>query len=337
MADWLKFMRREKPAGGMPFYARSKTPSRQKPLNLMVTLWPSFPHFERFAHDYRLDGIRLNSAMIEACDLDKEIELVKKIPNCVPLYFDIKGRQLRVRDVSTSGPNLELKLNHPISAETPTMVLFKAGADFALLNEIKDDGKHLIFDGGPKYMVKPGESLHIRHPSLKVGGPIFCDYEIEKIQKVVKAGFKQYFLSYVEDQRDIDEFREFVGDKLLVAKIESKRGLDFVANKFVKKDNLCLMAARGDLYVEVDMPHQILEAMRLIIDKDPNAYVGSRLLLSLVNNPVPEMADMSDMAWIYDLGYRNMMLCDELCLKEQLLARAVNAMSAFKQSYSKSS
>lgn len=333
MANWLNFIRRDRKYTA-PSINYQHGPVPKPPLHLMVTLWPSFPHFERFAHDYRLDGIRLNSAMIEACDLDKELELVKQAKDSVPLYFDIKGRQLRVRDVSTIGPNLELKLNHPISAQTPTMVLFKAGADYALLKEIKD-GTHLIFEGGPQYMVKVGESLHIRHPSLKVGGPIFCDYEIEKIKKVVKAGFNKYFLSYVEDQRDIDEFREFIGDRLLVAKIESKKGLEFVANKFSKRGNLCLMAARGDLYVEVDMPHQILEAMRLIVEKDSNAYVGSRILLSMVNNPVPEMADLSDMAWIYDLGYRNMMLCDELCLKEPLLARAVNAMSAFKQSYAK--
>jgi hypothetical protein len=32
-------------------------------------------------------------------------------------------------------------------------------------------------------------------------------------------------------------------------------------------------------------------------------------------------------------GYKNMMLCDELCLKEELLSRAVNVFQAFKESY----
>lgn len=309
---------------------------RRVPLNLMVTLWPSFPHFKRFAYDYRLSGIRLNSAMISVDELDKELELVKQFKDPVPLYFDFKARQLRVTKVETVGPNLEIELNHEISVETPTVVLFKAGADVALLNKI--DGKRLVFDGGPQWNVKPGESLHIRHPSLRVMGDIFTAAEKQKIEKVVKAGFSRYFLSYVEDWAEVEELRKWIGnDAHLILKIESKKGLDFVATKF--KDcpalmaNTNLMAARGDLYVEVDKPHDILSALRLIVKRDPKAYMGSRFLLSMVNNEVPELSDMADMAWCYDLGYRNMMLCDELCLKEELLSRAVNAMVAFKSTY----
>ncbi len=38
------------------------------------------------------------------------------------------------------------------------------------------------------------------------------------------------------------------------------------------------MAARGDLYVEINTPHDILNATKLIIEKDPEAIVGSRML-----------------------------------------------------------
>jgi hypothetical protein len=50
-------------------------------------------------------------------------------------------------------------------------------------------------------------------------------------------------------------------------------------------------------------------------------------------NPVPSCADWNELAWIADIGYKNMMLCDELCLKEELLSRAVNAFQAFKENY----
>lgn len=301
-------------------------------LELMVTLWPSFPHFRRFARDYRLSGIRLNTAMVKAYELDKEFEIANSVPDPVPLYFDIKGRQLRVTEVVPNKRNLELTLNHPIEAKTPAMVLFKAGADYALLNKIVD-GKRLIFDGGPRYMVHEGESLHIRDPGLIVKGPTFLDFEIEKIEMAKKAGFKRYFLSYVESQKDIDEFREHIGDSELIAKIENRNGLNYVANEFKPQNNTHLMAARGDLYVEVDKPHDILDAMKLIIKKDPQAYVGSRILLSVIHDPVPSCADLTEMAWLYDIGYRRMLLCDELCLKGDLLARAVNVFEAFKNSY----
>jgi pyruvate kinase len=300
--------------------------------NLQVTLWPSFPHFPKFAADSRLSGIRLNSAMMHVSELDVELEKANAIKDSVPLWFDIKGRQMRVVEVLPNKENLELILNHPIECPTPQIVLFKAGADFALLKEIKD-GNRLMFDGGPHWNVYAGESIHIRNPLLKVGGPIFIDSEIEKIKRVVAAGFERFYLSYVEDQRDIDEFREHVGDRQVIAKIESPKGLEYVFSQFKKQDNLSLMAARGDLFVEVDKPHHILEAMKLIISKDKDAFVGSRLLLSLVKSPVPECSDLSDLAWLYDLGYRNYLLCDELCLKDELMSRAVNVFHSFRYSY----
>ncbi len=303
-----------------------------KDLEFLVTLWPTFPHFERFARDKRLSGIRLNSAMVKGDELTDELERAKASDSPVPLYFDIKGRQLRVRDVSANPDHLELELNHPIRVKTPSVVLFKAGVDPALLTEVKD-GTHLIFDGGPKYAVYEGESLHIRDPSLQVGGPVFLDYEIEKIKKARQYGFDRFFLSYVEAQRDIDQFREYVGDSEIIAKIESKKGLEYVAREYQSQENLSLMAARGDLYIELNKPHDIMAALKLIVKKDPCASIGSRLLLSLTNNHMPECADFLEMAWLYDIGYRKMMLCDGLCLKEEPLARAVNAFEAFRNSY----
>ncbi|MBT5023570.1 hypothetical protein HOK51_05545 [Candidatus Woesearchaeota archaeon] len=311
-----------------------KNKQRFKDLELSVTLWPTFPHFEQFALDKRLSAIRLNSAMVGGDRLDNELTLAKKLQGAVPMYFDLKGRQLRIREVNADKSNLELTLNHPIEVKTPVEVLFKAGEDYAVLDRVVD-GKHLIFDGGPEFMVYEGESLHIRDPSLNVTGPIFLDYEIEKIEKSMKAGFDKYFLSFVESQRDIDEFRELVGDSHIYAKIESKAGLRYVQNEFRRSDNLNLMAARGDMYVEVDKPHDILNAMKLIINKDPDAGVGSRMLLSVMDKPVPSCADLSELAWLYDIGYRKMMLCDELCLKGDLLGTAVNVFESFRNSYAR--
>ena len=299
----------------------------------MVTLWPSFPHFTRFANDRRLAGIRLNSAMIDVENLGAELGLITH-PSVVPLYFDIKGRQLRITEVHPNADYLDITLNHPISVETPTPVLFKAGADDALLAEVTENGCRLIFHGGPKYHVRAGESLHIRHPSLSVGGDQFTAAEHEKIAMVKKAGFTRYFLSYVERQRDVDEFLELVGkDSEIMLKIENKKGLAYVAQEFKKRDGLRLVAAQGDLYVEIDKPHQILSAMKLIIAKDPHAVVGSRMMLSVVAEPVPSCADFEQVAWLYDIGYRSFMLCDEMCLKEDLLSAATGALAAFKNDY----
>lgn len=302
-------------------------------LKLMATLCPTFNHYKRFAHDSRLSGVRLNSAMVFGDEVDREIKAAKGVENPAPLYFDIKGRQLRITEVHPNKNYLDITINHPIEVKTPVGVLFKAGSDWALLKEVKD--RRLIFENGPKWKVKEGESLCIRCPTLVIKGPIFCDYEIEKIRKVVSGGFKRFFLSYVEEERDVQMFHELIGfePEETILKIESKKGLNFVAKNFKKRDNVSLCAARGDMYVELDKPHEILNACKLIVEKDSEALVGSRIFLSVVNLQVPECHDFSDIAWLYDIGYRRMMLCDELCLKENLLCTAISAFGAFKDSY----
>jgi hypothetical protein len=305
-----------------------------RPVTFHVTLWPAFSHFKRFSTDDRVQGIRLNSAMMAVSEIDDQFERRANAAT-TPLWFDIKGMQMRIRELicGMDCDHLELRLNRPIEVSTPCVVYFKAGEDSADLMEVRD-GTHLIFKSGPKYEVRPGESIHIRHPSLKVGGPVFLDYEKEKIERISSLGFTRYYLSYVYDQRHVDEFRELIGkDKDLILKIENKEALDWVSNKYKPQPKTNLMAARGDLFVEVERPHHIMNACKLVIQKDPDAFIGSRMLLSCVTQSTPSCADFSDLAWLYDIGYRNFLLCDELCLKENLLARAVNVFESFRNDY----
>lgn len=302
-------------------------------LDLMVTMWPSFPHFAKFALDKRLSGIRLNTAMVKVNEIGDELKKAAEIGG-VPFWVDVKGRQLRVVESRPYKDHLELVINHPIRVQTPVEVVFKAGEDWAVLKEVVDHGHRLVFDGGPEFMVKDGESLHIRHPSMEVGGDQFSEAELEKIAAARKAGISRFFLSYVQNQVDVDEFRSLVGkDAEVILKIEDNKGLRYVASEFQKTPGTSLMAARGDLYVEIERPHRIAEALRLIIGKDPEASVGSRILLSVVNSPVPSCADFLEIAWLLDQGYHRLMLCDELCLKSHLLSAAVDAFDQFRQDY----
>jgi len=302
-------------------------------LELSATLLPTFPHFNAFVDDPRLGFIRMNSAQLEGDELNHELAEAHRFQDVKPLYFDIKGRQLRVTKSYPLPDRLELDLNHDVYVETPTTVLFKGGADGCILEKV--EGNHLVFRGGPEWMVVEGESLHIRHPSLEVGDPIFTEIEVDKVEKARKAGFDKFFLSYVEEQRDINLVRELIGDSMLMLKIENKKGLAFVENHFKKEDNLCLVAAMGDLYVEVERPHHILSALKLIIGKDSRAVAGSRMLLSISEEPVPSAADFMQLAWLYEIGYRRMMLCDEICLKEEYFTTAVNVFDHFRRSYIK--
>jgi len=147
-------------------------------LDLLITLWPSFPHFRRFACDPTVSGVRLNSAKLGTSAIDREVELARATPGSKPLFFDVKARQPRVTEV-IPGPRLELRLNHPVkmlSRSLPAQVVLKGGADYAELGSIEEDGRRLVFSRPPRFRVTEGESLCIRAPH-RIMGDVFTDVE----------------------------------------------------------------------------------------------------------------------------------------------------------------
>jgi hypothetical protein len=303
-------------------------------IQLFVTLSPSLPHFKRFVGDPRITGTRINSAMMYADEIDSELEIAqhaRTYNRCNTLFFDVKARQLRITAINATDDHLEVTINHAIEVATPTVVLFKAGEDVATLARLVDHN-HLIFENGPYYNVKVGESIHIRHPSLQILDETFPAYEVKKIHKV-RPYFNHWVMSYVEGWDDVKAFRDIIGDDILGLKIENKRGIEFVQKEWHKCPNTFLIAAQGDMYVECDRPHEMLGAVKLIIDKDPEAWVGSRMLLSCINQDVPSASDFEQIAWLYDIGYRKMLLCDDLCITEEWLAHALNVFESFNKYY----
>lgn len=311
-------------------------------IEIMATLWPDMPHYKYFMRHPLISGVRLNTAMADETLLAKEMEQAVAESCGTPLYFDVKGRQLRITKVYNVDGNLELDINHPIEVETPTTVLFKAGADRALLKEVKN-GDHLVFEGGPQYALRPGESLNIRSPSLKVLGDLFTSQQLRFLDIAMESGIRRYMLSYATSGEEIEELRKIVGPREVIAKIESPAGLKW-AETYKLPDNVHYLTARGDLFVEVERPHHILSATRKLIEKDSKAIVGSRILLSLsphkdpntgkvVEETVPSCSDINEIAWLLECGYKRFMFCDGLCLNKNALDRAINVLDAIAKDY----
>lgn len=304
--------------------------------NLWVTLWPSFGHFDQFSQFEDMEGIRLNSAMTSPEQLKKEISILNARPSKVPLWFDVKARQLRVVETIPDPNYLIIRINHPIGVELPTNIIFKGGEDPAILGSIEEDGYLLRMAANPRYNVKAGESFHIRHPSLRrLKKEIYTPIELEKIELFKAYGCKRWFISYVEDWEEVNQLRDIVGPgHEFILKIESIPGLKFTRTYKPTEDTV-LCAACGDLYVELSRPSDILRALRLIIKADPEALAGSRILLSVheTANKQPSFADFTQLDWLKEAGYKRVMLCDSLCLNREELLIARNVFNEYKQKY----
>ena len=256
-------------------------------------------------------------------------DLVKKLKGQAKdkdLWIDLKCRQLRVKTFGVP-PFTEIELTHDISVDTPVTAYFSDGQEHATVLEV--DGNRLIMQEGPKRVVGPGESVNIPHPSLKVKG-YFTDTDQKYIEACLKNDVHHYMLSFVEQAADAQELYALDQEAVAAHKIESLKGMQYVKEW---DGQGCLVAARGDLYVEVKKPHHIIRAMEKIVEKDPAAIAASRILGSLTQSYEPSCADVSDVDSLVRMGYRTLMLGDDICMKRDSVISALNLLGAMREGY----
>lgn len=168
---------------------------------------------------------------------------------------------------------------------------------------------------------------------VQIIASMFSGSAARRIKRVASFG-SRHLLPRVESQCDIDNLRQHVGcNAQLVARIESRKGVDWVSNHYQPQPNVRLMTAPGDVYEGIDSPYDIPDILRLIIEKDPTAIAGSSILQSFCHRVVPDAADFSELASLNDMGYRTMVLSPELCRDPKRLTWAINAFDAFRHDY----
>jgi pyruvate kinase len=289
-------------------------------VNAIVTVPPYADFLDEVATHPLVSGFRLNTVMPLRTGPAEALERLGSYGQ--PLWVDLKGRQLRVVGAAIP-PYTEVRLSHRIRVPTPVEAFFSDGTECVRVMAV--DGDRLILEDGPRRLVGPGESVNIVHPALEIEGTL-TDTDRAYLAAMADAGLKQVMLSYVESPSDVAEVQRLLPGAEVMVKIETQRGLAFAHKHGASLGRL--MAARGDLYVEVLRPHRIVGALRSVIMSDPQAVVASRLFDSLAHDPVPESADIGDVAFLLSLGYRTFLLGDAVCLRRDSVLEALNLLKA---------
>ncbi|MGE0707396.1 MAG: pyruvate kinase [Planctomycetota bacterium] len=290
------------------------------PLRVIVTVPPHADFLEEVAAHPLVGGLRLNTVMPLRDGVAPTLERLAALGQ--PLWVDLKGRQLRVAEPAVP-PFGAVRLSHRIEVETPCLALFGNGEEEARVLAV--DGDRLILEDGPRRVLGPGESVNIPDASLRVHGRLTARDE-EYLAAMRALGLRRVMLSFVEEPEDLAAVRDLLPDAELVAKIESRAGLGFAPGAAAAGARL--MAARGDLFLEVRRPHHILRALRQLLAADPDAIAASRICDSLAWQPEPSSQDLSDVAYLLTLGYRTLMLGDEVCLRRDSVIAALNLIEA---------
>lgn len=295
-------------------------------ISAIVTVPPYAPFIGEVAAHPIVSGLRLNTVMPLREGPGEALERLAKFGQ--PLWVDLKGRQLRVVGAAIP-PFSEIFLSHRIQVETPVEAFFSDGREMGRIVAV--DGNRVILEDGPRRLIGPGESVNIVHPSLKIEGTL-TETDHAYLAAMRERGLKNVMISFAESPADADEVRALLLGAEVVQKIESLRGLAYIKREQAKYGRL--MAARGDLFVEVARPHHILAALKDILRADPQAIVASRILDSLAYQPVPESADLGDLGFLLEIGYRTFMLGDQVCLKRDSVLEALNLLQAMSKDFS---
>ena len=286
----------------------------------IVTAPPYAPYLAEVAQHPLVSGFRLNTVMPLR---EEPLEALTRLGAYgQPLWIDLKGRQLRVIQAAIP-PYTEVLLSHPIRVETPVEAYFSDGTEVVRIAAV--DGNRLILEDGPRRLIGPGESVNIIHPSLEIEGTL-TETDRVYLSAMKEMDLKRVMLSYVEQPDDINEVKQLLPQAECMLKIETQRGLAYIRKHGNTQGRL--VAARGDLYVEVLRPHKIVGSLREIIHQDPDAVVASRIFDSLTYHPVPSSSDIGDVAFLLSLGYRTFLLGDAICFQRDTVLEALNLLRA---------
>jgi pyruvate kinase len=296
-------------------------------VEVIVTLPAYGEHIEEVASHELVSAVRLNTVLPVREPLPEFLRAYARRIGGKPLWIDLKARQLRVVH-SAYVPYTFLEVSHRISVRTPVEISLCGGQFTATLREVVDGNRLLIEEISP-VPLGSGMSLSIADPSLVIEGYLTAR-DRAFVAAAREVGLHDYLLSYVESDGDVAELGELDPEARVVAKIESRQGLRFVE---AGHGRVRLMAARGDLFHELERPHQILGAQKAIVEADPTAVAASRILTSMKRARVPDCADLSDVGYLLELGYRALLLDDTLCFDRRALLGALAVLEAIARDY----
>lgn len=152
-----------------------------------------------------------------------------------------------------------------------------------------------------------GERKSINVPGVSVDLPALTDQDRADILFGIEQGVDFVAASFVRNADGVREIRKFMTDHggldiTLISKIESAQAIDHIEG--IVELSGGIMVARGDLGVEVPphrVPHLQKKIIRLCNEKYRPVITATQMLESMIHNPRPTRAEVTDVASaIYD-------------------------------------
>ena len=285
------------------------------------------PETESFEMLQRMAGAGMNVARLNMSHGDQDWHqrvikhiktLNRKIKFPVAILLDTQGPEIRTGHLAS---DLDLKKGSVISIvvrgesdpeETSIHIDYddligtvlagdKITVDNGLINlEVLEKQERVmrcrVLDGG---VLK--SKRHVNLPGVRVNLPAITQKDRRDIKFGISRDVDYIALSFVREATDVLQLKELLGDKIgkikIIAKIEDQEGVNNIKEIIAEVDGI--MVARGDLGIEIPI-HTVPTVQRRIVrsceEQGKRVIVATHLLESMITNPLPTRAEVTDVA-----------------------------------------
>ncbi len=146
-----------------------------------------------------------------------------------------------------------------------------------------------------------GSRRHINLPGVKVNLPPLTEKDLKDIALGVSLEADYFALSFCREKSDVEamrkELRRLGSNAHIIAKIEDQHAVRYVKDIIAAAD--AIMVARGDLGIECPMEELPIIQRRIVklcLRHGRPVIVATHMLESMISNPVPTRAEITDVA-----------------------------------------
>ncbi|MBR5489676.1 MAG: pyruvate kinase [Oscillospiraceae bacterium] len=240
------------------------------------------------------------------------------------VILDTKGPEIRVKTFAEG--SVELKAGDEFTLRTDEVEgnAQEVSVTYAgLCGDVSLGGKILIDDGlislkieaieenAVRCRVENGGKLSnnksINIPGANIALPALTEKDKADLRFAAEQGYDYIAASFVRSGADVQVIRDCLdecgGENIrIISKIENQQGVDNLEEIIRLSDGV--MVARGDLGVEIPaakVPHIQKKMIKKCREMGKTVIVATQMLDSMINNPRPTRAEVSDVAnAVYD-------------------------------------
>ena len=310
-----------------------------KRTKIICTIGPATESFASLRKLYKagMNVARLNMSHSDHKSAKRVIERIKKlnkeVKTPVGIMLDTQGPEIRTGD-STSivdlvpGQLVSFTVRDEVDVETTsirvnydeliesvkvgTLISLDNGLlNFKVLKKSENELECKVIDGG-----KLGSKRHVNLPGIRINLPSITEKDKDDIAFGLKEDVDFIALSFVRSASDIEDLKILLKKQIkkvkIISKIEDREGLTHIDEICKASDGV--MVARGDLGIETDLfnlPNVQRKIMSKCAKNGVRSIVATHLLESMINNPTPTRAEVTDIANAIYEGADALMLSGE--------------------------